>query len=59
MPSTTSSWPRSAFSGVILVIDSRGYHVRAYDVPKVIADNVDPILVRRLGITTMTHTGDQ
>ena len=33
-----------AFSGVILVIDSKGYHVRAYDVPKVIADNVDPIL---------------
>ncbi|MGO9692730.1 MAG: hypothetical protein ACLPYO_02700 [Mycobacterium sp.] len=32
------------FSGVILVIDSKGYHVRAYDVPKVIADNVDPIL---------------
>jgi hypothetical protein len=33
-----------AFSGVILVIDSKGYHVRAYDVPKAIADNVDPIL---------------
>ncbi len=29
------------FSGVILVIDSRGYHVRAYNVPKAIADNVD------------------
>lgn len=33
-----------AFSGVILVIDSKGYHVRAYNVPKAIADNVDPIL---------------
>ena len=34
------------FRGVILVIDSKGYHVRAYDVPKAIADNVDPILAR-------------
>jgi hypothetical protein len=33
-----------AFSGVILVIDSKGYHVRAYDVPRAIADNVDRIL---------------
>ena len=33
-----------AFSGVILVIDSKGYHVRAYNVPKAIADDVDPIL---------------
>jgi hypothetical protein len=33
-----------AFSGVILVIDSKGYHVRAYDVPKAIADDVDHIL---------------
>jgi hypothetical protein len=33
-----------AFSGVILVIDSRGYHVRAYNVPRVIADSVDPLL---------------
>jgi uncharacterized membrane protein YgcG len=32
------------FSGVILVIDSKGYHVRAYDVPKAIAANVDSIL---------------
>jgi hypothetical protein len=32
------------FSGVILVIDSRGYHVRAYNVPKVIADSVDPFM---------------
>ena len=32
------------FSGVILVIDSRGYHVRAYNVPKAIADSVDPLL---------------
>src|ERR1700733_5612814 len=33
-----------AFSGVILVIDAKGYHVRAYDVPKAIADDVDHIL---------------
>ncbi len=32
------------FSGVILVIDSRGYHVRAYNVPKAIADSVDPFM---------------
>ncbi|WP_077080653.1 hypothetical protein [Mycobacterium numidiamassiliense] len=32
------------FSGVILVIDSRGYHVRAYNVPKSVADNVDSLL---------------
>ena len=32
------------FSGVILVIDSRGYHVRAYNVPKPIADNVDQLM---------------
>lgn len=32
------------FSGVILVIDSRGYHVRAYHVPKVVADNVDEFM---------------
>jgi hypothetical protein len=32
------------FSGVILVIDSKGYHVRAYNVPKVIADSVDPFM---------------
>lgn len=32
------------FSGVILVIDSRGYHVRAYNVPQVIADSVDPLM---------------
>jgi hypothetical protein len=35
-----------AFSGVILVIDAKGYHVRAYDVPKAISDNVDRILGR-------------
>jgi hypothetical protein len=34
------------FSGVILVIDSKGYHVRAYNVPKVIADSVDPFMGR-------------
>jgi uncharacterized membrane protein YgcG len=34
------------FSGVILVIDSKGYHVRAYNVPKVIADTVDADLGR-------------
>ncbi|OBG28752.1 hypothetical protein [Mycobacterium sp. 852002-51057_SCH5723018] len=32
------------FSGVVLVIDSKGYHVRAYNVPKVIADSVDPFM---------------
>jgi hypothetical protein len=34
------------FSGVILVIDSKGYHVRAYNVPKVIADSVDPFMAQ-------------
>lgn len=33
-----------AFSGIILVIDARGYHVRAYNVPKAIADSVDPLM---------------
>lgn len=33
-----------AFSGIILVIDARGYHVRAYNVPKAIADSVDPFM---------------
>jgi type II secretory pathway pseudopilin PulG len=32
------------FSGVILVIDSKGYHVRAYNVPKTVADGVDPFM---------------
>lgn len=32
------------FSGVIVVIDSHGYHVRAYKVPKVIADSVDQLM---------------
>ena len=32
------------FSGVILVIDSKGYHVRAYNVPRAIADSVDPFM---------------
>ena len=32
------------FSGVILVIDSNGYHVRAYNVPKVIAHRVDSFM---------------
>lgn len=32
------------FSGIILVIDSRGYHVRAYDVPRAIAERVDPLM---------------
>ena len=44
------------FSGVILVVDSKGYHVRAYNVPKVIADRVDPLWVRRPRVTAMTHT---
>ena len=34
------------FSGVILVIDSKGYHVRAYNVPKVIANSVDPFMAQ-------------
>jgi hypothetical protein len=34
------------FSGVILIIDSKGYHVRAYNVPKAIADSVDPLMGR-------------
>lgn len=29
------------FSGVILVIDSKGYHVRAYNVPQAVANSVD------------------
>ncbi|OMC47476.1 hypothetical protein [Mycobacterium sp. IS-1264] len=32
------------FSGVILVIDAKGYHVRAYNVPKAVADNVDRLM---------------
>jgi hypothetical protein len=32
------------FSGVILVIDAKGYHVRAYHVPRAIADNVDQFM---------------
>jgi hypothetical protein len=32
------------FSGVILVIDSKGYHVRAYNVPRAVADSVNPFL---------------
>jgi hypothetical protein len=35
---------KPGFSGVILVIDSKGYHVRAYNVPKVIADSVDSLM---------------
>jgi hypothetical protein len=42
------------FSGVILVIDSRGYHVRAYDVPKVIADSVDILM----GQSAKDHRND-
>jgi hypothetical protein len=42
------------FSGVILVVDSRGYHVRAYDVPKVIADSVDPLM----GQSAKDHRND-
>jgi hypothetical protein len=34
------------FSGVILVIDSKGYHVRAYNVPRAIAGSVDPIMAQ-------------
>ena len=32
------------FSGVILVVDAKGYHVRAYNVPRVIAEEVDPLM---------------
>src|SRR5947209_12105524 len=32
------------FSGVILVIDSKGYHVRAYNVPRQVADSVNSLL---------------
>lgn len=32
------------FRGVVVVIDSHGYHVRAYQVPKVIADGVDGLM---------------
>lgn len=32
------------FSGVILVIDSKGYHVRAYNVPREVADSVNTLL---------------
>lgn len=32
------------FGGVIVVIDSRGYHVRAYNVPAAIATSVDSLL---------------
>jgi hypothetical protein len=42
------------FSGVILVIDSKGYHVRAYNVPKVIADRVDPLM----GQSARDHRND-
>jgi hypothetical protein len=42
------------FSGIILVIDSRGYHVRAYNVPKAVADSVDPFMGQSAG----DHRGD-
>ncbi len=42
------------FSGVILVIDAKGYHVRAYNVPRVIADSVDPFL----GQSAKEHRND-
>jgi uncharacterized membrane protein YgcG len=34
------------FRGVILVIDAKGYHVRAYNVPRAVADNVDPFMAQ-------------
>jgi uncharacterized membrane protein YgcG len=43
-----------SFSGVILVIDARGYHVRAYNVPRAIADSVDPLL----GESAKDHRND-
>ncbi len=42
------------FSGVILVIDSKGYHVRAYNVPEAIADSVDPLM----GQSARDHRND-
>ncbi|MCV7441164.1 hypothetical protein H7K33_02890 [Mycobacterium paraense] len=42
------------FRGVILVIDAKGYHVRAYNVPRVIADSVDPFL----GQSAKEHRND-
>lgn len=42
------------FSGVILVIDAKGYHVRAYNVPRVIADSVDSFL----GQSAREHRND-
>ena len=42
------------FSGVILVIDSKSYHVRAYNVPKAIADSVDPLM----GQSARDHRND-
>jgi hypothetical protein len=42
------------FSGVILVIDSKGYRVRAYNVPKAIADSVD----RFMGQAARDHRND-
>ncbi len=42
------------FSGVILVIDSKGYHVRAYNVPQAIADSVDPLM----GQSARDHRND-
>ena len=44
----------SGFSGVILVIDAKGYHVRAYNVPKAVADNVDPLM----GQSARDHRND-
>ncbi len=43
-----------AFSGVILAIDANGYHVRAYNVPKAIADSVDPFMA----VSAKDHRGD-
>jgi len=45
---------KPGFSGVILVIDSKGYHVRAYNVPKAIADSVDALM----GQSARNHRND-
>jgi uncharacterized membrane protein YgcG len=42
------------FGGVILVIDTKGYHVRAYNVPKAIADSVDS----SMGQAARSHRND-
>lgn len=44
----------SKFGGVLLVIDSKGYHVRAYNVPQVVANSVDTFM----GQAAKNHRND-